>query len=257
MAECNSADAPPKYVFVYGTLKRGQPNHFFFEEETNGKASFICRARSVDKYPLLVATRFNLPFLLHSDKLDIPSEIGHIISGEIYEVDSKMLDSLDDFEEYPEVYNRSLKRIEVIEDLDCDTENHSLLNDIGGASNTTNSIFNNENTSRKKISKEITEKDGATNYTSSVPSTFQNIEGSAVKSDEKLCNDNSADKTIVTCWLYHLENFPMEILEKKPLLSNYDAYAQVNLYSLQEDNISGDNVYESMLEDCRMEENKV
>ena len=59
-------------VFVYGTLKRGQPNHGFMTKAENGKATFIGEARTVDKWPLVVATKFNIPFML-----DKPG-LGHV-----------------------------------------------------------------------------------------------------------------------------------------------------------------------------------
>lgn len=51
-------------VFVYGTLKRGQPNHHLIESVVNGKALFIGEGKTVVKYPLIIASRCNIPFLL-------------------------------------------------------------------------------------------------------------------------------------------------------------------------------------------------
>lgn len=51
-------------VFVYGTLKRGEPNEHEMTNEQTGYSRFIGTARSLDKYPLIVSTRFNIPFLL-------------------------------------------------------------------------------------------------------------------------------------------------------------------------------------------------
>lgn len=94
-------------IFVYGTLKKGQPNHEFLMDKEKGTAQFICQAKTIEKYPLLVATSFNLPFLLN-----LP-DVGNRIVGEVYEVDSTMLSSLDEFEDYPEMYNRLEKQVEV------------------------------------------------------------------------------------------------------------------------------------------------
>lgn len=52
-------------VFVYGTLKRGQPNHYLMNESKNGSAKFIAKAKTIQKFPLVVATRYNIPFLLN------------------------------------------------------------------------------------------------------------------------------------------------------------------------------------------------
>lgn len=53
-------------VFVYGTLKKGEPNHSWFSKEKSGNFRFIGEAKTVEKYPLIIATEFNIPFLLHS-----------------------------------------------------------------------------------------------------------------------------------------------------------------------------------------------
>jgi gamma-glutamylaminecyclotransferase len=52
-------------VFVYGTLKRGQPNHYLLTDGSNGFSKFIANATTSEKFPLVVATRYNIPFLLH------------------------------------------------------------------------------------------------------------------------------------------------------------------------------------------------
>lgn len=53
-------------VFVYGTLKRGEPNHGWFEKEKTGYYKFLYEAKTIDKLPLIIATQYNIPFLLHS-----------------------------------------------------------------------------------------------------------------------------------------------------------------------------------------------
>lgn len=57
------------------------------------------------QYPLLIATRYNIPFLI-----DAPNH-GNRIEGEIYEIDEKMLSQLDVLENCPEFYDR--KEIDV------------------------------------------------------------------------------------------------------------------------------------------------
>lgn len=52
-------------VFVYGTLKSGQPNHFLMQDVKNGVSRFIAKAVTTEKFPLVVATRYNIPFLLN------------------------------------------------------------------------------------------------------------------------------------------------------------------------------------------------
>jgi gamma-glutamylaminecyclotransferase len=53
-------------VFVYGTLKRGEPNEHVMTNKETGYQKFVGTARLLDKYPLIVSTRFNIPFLLNS-----------------------------------------------------------------------------------------------------------------------------------------------------------------------------------------------
>ncbi|XP_020510861.3 gamma-glutamylaminecyclotransferase [Labrus bergylta] len=96
-------------VFVYGTLKKGQPNNYRMFDSSNGKAEFLASACTVQKYPLVIATKHNIPFLL-----DLPGQ-GSRVRGEIYKVDDEMLDFLDDFESCPAMYQRTLVKLEVEE----------------------------------------------------------------------------------------------------------------------------------------------
>ncbi|KAK3605990.1 hypothetical protein CHS0354_019671 [Potamilus streckersoni] len=100
-------------VFVYGTLKRGQPNHFYLDETSGrtkkGICKFMVKAQTLDKYPLVVATRFNVPFLLAA------RGIGKNVIGEVYEVDDECFQSLDELEEYPKVYGRELINVRLLE----------------------------------------------------------------------------------------------------------------------------------------------
>ncbi|RXN29886.1 gamma-glutamylaminecyclotransferase B-like protein [Labeo rohita] len=103
-------------VFMYGTLKKGQPNYFRMEDTANGEAEFIACARTVEKYPLVIDTEYNIPFLLN-----VPGK-GHHVYGEIYRVNQTMLDFLDKFEECPEWYQRIKIQLEV-QDGDGEREN--------------------------------------------------------------------------------------------------------------------------------------
>lgn len=89
-------------VFVYGTLKKGEPNHYWLTSADNGFAKFECNGSTDTKFPLIVATKFNIPFLLN-----VPN-IGHNINGEIYSVDEKMFGNLDELEDYPKLYDRNI-----------------------------------------------------------------------------------------------------------------------------------------------------
>jgi len=52
----------PHVVFVYGTLKRGQPNHYILEEF--GNHQFFGTGCTELKYPLIIDRDSNLPFML-------------------------------------------------------------------------------------------------------------------------------------------------------------------------------------------------
>ena len=45
-------------VFVYGTLKKGQPNHHWLSQRENGFQTFLGKATSVNKFPLVIASRY-------------------------------------------------------------------------------------------------------------------------------------------------------------------------------------------------------
>lgn len=103
-------------VFVYGTLKSKEPNaHVIAEAVEKGHARFVCRAQTIDRYPLLIASRYNIPFLLYH-----PGE-GKNVRGEIYEVSDETLAMLDDFEGHPEVYLRQSIKTGMLFDLDDDS----------------------------------------------------------------------------------------------------------------------------------------
>ncbi|XP_031625492.1 putative gamma-glutamylcyclotransferase CG2811 [Contarinia nasturtii] len=90
-------------VFVYGTLKKGEPNHHWLTNKDNGFARFECKGTTEKKFPLLIATKYNIPFLL-----DNAPDTGHNICGEVYSVDETMFKNLDELEDYPELYDRNV-----------------------------------------------------------------------------------------------------------------------------------------------------
>lgn len=102
-------------VFVYGTLKRAQPNHHHLLNASLGKAKFQGRYRTIRAWPLMIATEANLPALL-----PIENE-GHAIEGEVYRVDENMLSFLDEFEDHPESYIRREISVEPIDRPSGDT----------------------------------------------------------------------------------------------------------------------------------------
>lgn len=97
------------HVFVYGTLKQGQPNHKVMLDHSHGSAAFRGRGYTAEPFPLVIAGEHNIPWLLH-----LPGK-GHCVAGEIYEVDEQMLCFLDDFEDCPNMYQRTALQVRVLE----------------------------------------------------------------------------------------------------------------------------------------------
>lgn len=109
-------------LFVYGALKYGQPSSSILANTGNGYANLWCRATTTQKLPLVIATRYNIPFLLNKPG------VGYYVTGEIYEVsrvdyhryilsyvlhiyclsqvDDRMLNSLDNLEDCQDIYTR-------------------------------------------------------------------------------------------------------------------------------------------------------
>jgi len=65
------------FVFVYGTLKNGEPNFHWLTNEEHGRAKFICYGTTSTLYPLVIASKYNIPFLL--DEPGTGKVIGHLI----------------------------------------------------------------------------------------------------------------------------------------------------------------------------------
>ncbi|XP_017521849.3 gamma-glutamylaminecyclotransferase [Manis javanica] len=97
------------HVFVYGTLKTGQPNHKVLRDGANGRAAFQGQGRTLEPHPLVIAGEHNIPWLLN-----LPGR-GLRVLGEIYAVDERMLRFLDEFEGCPDMYQRTRVRIAVLE----------------------------------------------------------------------------------------------------------------------------------------------
>ena len=91
-------------VFVYGTLRKNEPN-----SEAMQGTDFLGIATTCEKYPLVIASPFNIPFILN-----LPG-IGHRVMGEIYDVTPEKLQELDKFENVPVLYDRLSIEVEMIE----------------------------------------------------------------------------------------------------------------------------------------------
>lgn len=90
-------------MFVYGTLKRGFPNHGLLDG-----AQFVGEATTIHRYPMIVQGTHFSPVMIPEE------EQGHRIRGEVWDVDDERLAALDHLESthLPTGYIR--KRIRVV-----------------------------------------------------------------------------------------------------------------------------------------------
>ncbi|CAK9166904.1 unnamed protein product [Ilex paraguariensis] len=81
-------------IFVYGTLKRGFPNHYPIQDQlTSNDAVYLGSYITVHQFPL-VCGPYGIPFLLNLPQ----SDCHHRVHGELYAVSSLGLEVLDEFE---------------------------------------------------------------------------------------------------------------------------------------------------------------
>lgn len=99
-----------KYLFTYGTLKKGFLNHHFLED-----CKFISRAITCEKYQMYPAINYLFPFLIESER-------NSFIKGEVYLIDEKKEEDLDYLENYPIMYIKKYIKVRTLpnnEELEC------------------------------------------------------------------------------------------------------------------------------------------
>ena len=99
-------------VFVYGTLKKGFPNHDNYMESATELGNY----RTIEMYPLVLCGARYVPCMICS-----PGD-GYHVEGELYEVDDECLNRIDALERIqdPEGYRRTVIRISLSERIDQD-----------------------------------------------------------------------------------------------------------------------------------------
>jgi len=91
------------HVFVYGTLKKGFPNH----EDYLGSARQLGKYQTLEKYPLVLCGPRYVPCMIYS-----PGD-GRHVAGELYEVDDECLNRIDALERVQDSdgYRRTVIRV--------------------------------------------------------------------------------------------------------------------------------------------------
>ena len=90
-------------LFVYGTLKKGFPNHDNYMES----AQLLGKYQTIEKYPLVLCGARHVPCMIYR-----PGE-GHQVEGELYEVDAECLNRIDVLEriQNSDGYRRTVIRV--------------------------------------------------------------------------------------------------------------------------------------------------
>lgn len=94
-------------VFIYGTLKKGYPNH----DEYLRSEKYLGKYRTIDCFPLVVANKWFAPILLQEPG------VGKQVIGELYQVSESKLADLDRLEHthQPKGYKRIVIEIQSID----------------------------------------------------------------------------------------------------------------------------------------------
>ncbi|KYQ48751.1 hypothetical protein ALC60_12257 [Trachymyrmex zeteki] len=85
----NLFKSPLHRVFVYGTLKRGEPNHGLIKDTANGYAKFLGLGKTTVQYPLVIATKYNIPMFFVSESTKawiyfLPKFKSSLLDGAMY-----------------------------------------------------------------------------------------------------------------------------------------------------------------------------
>ena len=107
-------------VFIYGTLKRGFPNHQYVW----GRIGYLGRCRTVDAFPLVIGGKWRSPFMLAEPGA------GFSVIGDLFEADEEAIAMMDRLEGVgrPKAYIRDRIMVELLEDGAC-VEAYAYLKD--------------------------------------------------------------------------------------------------------------------------------
>jgi gamma-glutamylaminecyclotransferase len=101
-------------IFVYGTLKRGQRNHHFLNDQ-----KFLGEAQTEPRYRLYDSGQ-------HPALVDV-SENGIAVRGEVWQVNEETIRKLDEYEGVPDYFAR---RPILLQNLDAQVEAYYFNGDV-------------------------------------------------------------------------------------------------------------------------------
>ena len=91
----------PLYLFVYGSMRQGQPNHYLLEEPGVRRVGWYT---TMDRMYMIGLKSKSFPYVvteqIHEDLKPTP------ITGELYEITPAVLETLDAVEGHPTYYRR-------------------------------------------------------------------------------------------------------------------------------------------------------
>lgn len=71
-------------LFVYGACKRGLPNYdIMFGPKSDGSFEFQGVGKTVNKYALVIATRYNIPIMLSKKGI---GKVSYLFQGTLYPI---------------------------------------------------------------------------------------------------------------------------------------------------------------------------
>lgn len=118
----------PHKVFVYGSLLSNLRNHHVLTDLNHHARLISENCRTVEMFYLTGLKSNEYPYLS-----EIPlhkSQVSNQITGELYEVSSQALDTLDEFEEHPIEYQRSLIEVEDLSTRGEDAHGSKLVANV-------------------------------------------------------------------------------------------------------------------------------
>ena len=86
-------------LFVYGSLRKGFPNHYLVED-----SPYIGEFTTVDTYLMVGTKSKSFPYILHKTYA-IANQTTHIL-GEVYDISEDTLGKIDRLEGHPDTYLR-------------------------------------------------------------------------------------------------------------------------------------------------------